>query len=166
VKPDAPLIDVGGGASVLVDALLGEGYSDLTVLDISVAVLGKVRERLGERSARVTLIQGDVTAFQPAKRFALWHDRAVFHFLVTAEDRARYVESLRSALLPEGQVVIATFGPQGPERCSGLSVQRYDAATLNEALGNDFRLLRSSLEEHRTPAGAVQQFLYTLYQRA
>ncbi len=166
MKLDEPIIDVGAGASFLVDALLQEGFTDLTVLDISSAVLGKVRERLGGDSAKVTLVQSDVTEFQPPKRYALWHDRAVFHFLVQAEDRARYLQVLRNAVLPGGRVVLATFGPQGPDKCSGLPVQRYDAASLSATLGTEFRLLRSFLNEHRTPAGVAQQFLYSSFQRA
>ncbi len=166
VSREAPLLDVGGGASFLVDSLLSEGFSNLTVLDISALVLGRVRDRLGEQGARVTLVQADASEFQPDRRYALWHDRAVFHFLVAAEDRARYLETLRTALLPGGHVVMATFGPQGPERCSGLPVQRYDAKSLSETLGSDYQLVRSFLEDHRTPGGVLQQFLYTRYQRA
>jgi len=126
----APLIDVGGGASFLVDELINAGYLDLTVLDISAEVLQKLRARLGAPGAAVAFLRQDVTAFQPDRRYALWHDRAVFHFLVQREDRERYVDVLRRALLPNGHVVIATFGPSGPERCSGLATMRYDASAL------------------------------------
>jgi SAM-dependent methyltransferase len=167
IKPDAPLIDVGGGASFLLDELLREGFFDLTALDISAAVLAKLHDRLPQAPhAKVSLIQGDVTAFRPERQYALWHDRAVFHFLVQQSDQTRYVEALRKAVAPGGHVIIATFGPAGPRRCSGLPVQRYDAASLTRALGSEFRLLHSQLVGHRTPAGVTQQFLYTRYQRA
>ena len=160
-----PIIDVGGGASFLVEALLDQGHTDLTILDISSEVLQKLRTRLGARATNVTLLQQDVTAFRPEKRYMLWHDRAVFHFLVSADDRKRYVEALRQALLPNGQVIIATFGPEGPERCSGLEVVRYDAAGLSAQLGAEFTLVEASIESHRTPRGALQQFQYSRLRR-
>ena len=159
------IIDVGGGASFLVDQLVSQGYDDVTVLDISSEVLRKVRERLGERAQSVTLLQHDVTTYRPARRYALWHDRAVFHFLVNSDDRKRYVETLRNSLEPNGTVVIATFGPEGPERCSGLEVVRYDAASLATQLGGDFMLVESSLDLHRTPQGSTQQFLSCRFRR-
>jgi trans-aconitate methyltransferase len=160
VLPVDPIIDVGGGASFLIDKLLEAGYHDLTVLDVSNEVLQKLRARLGSRSAAVTFLQEDVATFQPARRYGLWHDRAVFHFLTRREDREHYVNALRQALLPNGHVVIATFGPQGPERCSGLATMRYDARALAAELGSDFRLVDSSLAVHRTPSDKEQQFLY------
>jgi SAM-dependent methyltransferase len=160
VQLNDPIIDVGGGASFLVEELLCRGYGDLTVLDISSEVLQKLRTRLGPRAAAVTLLQQDVTTFRAERRYALWHDRAVFHFLVNAGDRKRYVEALRQALRRNGQVIIATFGPEGPKRCSGLEVVRYDAAGLSAQLGADFALIESSLETHHTPRGASQQFQY------
>jgi SAM-dependent methyltransferase len=159
------IIDVGGGASLLVNELLDAGYGDLTVLDISAEVLQQLRERLGERANSVTLIQQDVTRFQPTRRYALWHDRAVFHFLVQREDRARYVDVLRRTLLPNGHLIISTFGPSGPERCSGLPTVRYDAPALASELGNDFTLVDSSLAVHRTPWGSEQQFLHCRFDR-
>lgn len=155
-----PIIDVGGGASFLVDDLLEAGYRDLTVLDVSAAVLGKLQERLGPKASRVTLFHRDVTAFEPQRRYTLWHDRAVFHFLVERADRERYVRALGHALCAEGHLVMATFGPAGPERCSGLPTLRYDAAALAAELGPDFKLIESSLSIHRTPWDAPQQFLY------
>jgi SAM-dependent methyltransferase len=155
-----PIIDVGGGASFLVDDLLEAGYRDLTVLDASAAVLGKFRERLGAKAPRVALLHQDVTAFEPERRYALWHDRAMFHFLVERADRERYLDALRRALRPDGHLVIATFGPSGPERCSGLPTVRYDEAALAAELGADFKLIESSLSIHRTPWNAPHQFLY------
>jgi len=167
IASDAPLIDVGGGASFLLDELLRQGFSDLTALDISATVLATLHDRLPKAPhAKVSLLQGDVTTFRPERQYTLWHDRAVFHFLTQPSDRARYVEVLRSAVAPGGHVIVATFGPEGPERCSGLPVQRYDATSLTQALGGEFRLLHAELVEHRTPACVTQQFLYTRYQRA
>lgn len=160
----APLIDVGGGASLLVDHLLDAGYTDLTVLDLSPAALDRARARLGDRAKRVTWIVADVTAFVASRRYALWHDRAVLHFLLEPGDREAYVTALRGALEPGGHVILATFGPGGPQECSGLPVQRYSVASLAALLGDGFRLLRNALHRHPTPGGAEQQFLYTLWQ--
>jgi len=165
IQPEDPIIDVGGGASYLVDELLAAGYRHLTVLDLSAEVLQKLRERLGQRSASVTLLNQDVTQFQPRQQYALWHDRAVFHFLVQHEDRERYVAALRQAVRPNGHVVIATFGPAGPERCSGLPTMRYDANALAAQLGSDFKLVESSLAVHHTPSNAPQEFLHCRFDR-
>jgi len=166
IQRDDPIIDVGGGASLLSEALLDQGYRDLTVIDISSEALEKLRSRLGARARAVTLLQQDVTTFRPARRFALWHDRAVFHFLVNDQERRRYVDALRQTLRSDGHLIIATFGPEGPDRCSGLPVARYDAATLARELGDPLKLIESSLEMHRTPWGATQQFLYCRFQLA
>ena len=160
VRDADPIIDVGGGASRLVDELLAAGYGDLTVLDVSASVLEKVRRRLGSAPSPVTLLHRDVTAFQPVRQYALWHDRAVFHFLTRREDRERYVAALRRGVRPGGHIVMATFGPSGPERCSGLPTVRYDATTLATELGADFALVDSFLVVHRTPWNSEQQFLY------
>jgi ubiquinone/menaquinone biosynthesis C-methylase UbiE len=159
--PGGPVIDLGGGASSLVDALLDAGYHDVTMLDISSTALAHARARLGERSARVRWIEGDVLdADLPAAGFAVWHDRAVFHFLTTADDQARYVARVRHALRPGGHVVIATFAEDGPTRCSGLEVSRYSAPELLEVFGDTFTLITSEREEHRTPSGAIQRFTW------
>ena len=138
----------------------------MTVLDISACVLEKLRNHLGSAASSVTLLHQDVTAFRPGKQYALWHDRAVFHFLIHREDRERYVNALRSGVRPGGHVLMATFGPSGPERCSGLPTMRYDAATLTTELGTDFELVGSSLVSHLTPANANQQFLYCRFIRS
>jgi SAM-dependent methyltransferase len=164
-QPADPIIDVGSGASFLVDKLIDAGYLDLTVLDISAEVLKKLRTRLGPRAGAVTFLQRNVTEFEPDRRYAVWHDRAVFHFLIEREVRERYVGILRRALLPQGHVVIATFGPSGPERCSGLATRRYDADTLAAELGDDFSLVDSSVSVHRTPSGVEQSFLYCRFDR-
>jgi SAM-dependent methyltransferase len=165
VQPTDPIIDVGSGASFLIDELVEAGYLDLTVLDISAEVLKKLRARVDPRTAALSFLRQDVTAFRPPRRYALWHDRAVFHFLIQREDRERYVDVLRRALIPGGHVVIATFGPSGPERCSGLPTHRYDAKALAAELGDDFVLVDSSLAVHRTPSGVEQPFLYCRFDR-
>ncbi len=163
---DAPILDVGGGLSTLADDLLQQGYSNLTVLDLANAALIAARCRLGASSARVTWLTGDVLSAPFEKgRLAVWHDRAVFHFLTHTEERAAYVRQVLHALQPDGHVVLATFGPEGPTRCSGLDTCRYDAASLSATFGPDFVLSDSTIEIHNTPAGKEQQFLYCRLQR-
>lgn len=157
---DAPIIDIGGGASVLVDCLLAQGRSALSVLDVSAAALANSRARLGANAAKVQWIEADVREFEPPQRYALWHDRAVFHFLTDPADRERYMAAMRRSLKPRAHVVVATFALDGPARCSGLDVARYDAATLHAQFGDDFELLDSRRETHITPAGAEQRFTW------
>ena len=158
------IIDVGGGASTLVDHLLQRGYRDVTVLDIAGEAFEQSRDRLGSAAADVSWVVSDVTAFEPARHYALWHDRAVLHFLTEQVDRDRYVDVLRRALPPGGHAVLSTFGPEGPLRCSGLEIRRYNVEMMQELLGEDFVLLDRALEVHRTPGGANQQFLFTRWQ--
>jgi SAM-dependent methyltransferase len=162
---DARILDVGGGASVLVDCLLEAGYRRLAVLDISAAALQHARARLGVRAEAVEWHEADVTAFSPPHTFDLWHDRAVFHFLTERADRARYVAALTRALSPGGHIVIATFAPDGPPQCSGLDVVRYEPAALAAELGPGFALCTSRSEIHLTPAGNTQHFHYCLFRR-
>jgi len=159
------LIDVGAGASMLTDRLLDSGYKDLTVLDVSANAFEHSRSRLGDSAKRVEWIVTDVTRFEPRRHYRLWHDRAVLHFLVDESERQRYRAALRAALPAGGHLVIATFGPEGPQRCSGLAVRRYDAEGLQSVLGSEFALRAAELEDHVTPSGATQQFLYTRWQR-
>jgi trans-aconitate methyltransferase len=166
VEPSDALIDAGGGASTLVDYLLAHGYRDLTVLDISANALQQAKNRLASRAAEVDWRVADVTRFDPDCEYRLWHDRAVLHFLVEESDRARYVAVLKKALAPGGYAILATFGPDGPQKCSGLPVRRYDTSKMCELLGPEFELLRSELDLHKTPGGAAQQFLYTVWQRS
>ena len=162
----AAVVDVGGGASTLVDDLLARGYRDLSVLDISAAALNVAHERLGEAADKVTWLAGDLLdAPLPRARYDLWHDRAVFHFLTEAEQRAHYLRQLTHALKPGGHAVLATFGPQGPVKCSGLDTVRYDAEGLVRVLGDGFTLVDSTLEFHATPFGTIQPFLYALFRR-
>jgi 2-polyprenyl-3-methyl-5-hydroxy-6-metoxy-1,4-benzoquinol methylase len=162
---DTPIIDVGAGASLLVDRLLARGYTRLALLDIALAALDEVRRRLGTRAAEVEWFTGDVLDFAPPHPFGVWHDRAVLHFLTHPHDQRRYVEVLRSALEPHGHALIATFAKGGPTRCSGLEIVQYDAASLGALLGPEFTLVRAEQERHRTPAGSEQLFQYALFQR-
>jgi ubiquinone/menaquinone biosynthesis C-methylase UbiE len=161
-KSDA-IIDVGGGASVLVDNLLQQGYSRLAVLDISAAALTCAQQRLCEKAQQVEWFVADVTTFAPTHRFALWHDRAVFHFFTEKNDRARYLAVLRKALEPGAHLVIATFAPDGPAQCSGLPVEHYDGVKIAQVLGDEFALLELHAESHTTPAGGEQHFNYFLF---
>jgi hypothetical protein len=158
-----PIIDVGGGASRLVERLLAAGYRDLSVLGIASAALQKSRTRLGRDAERVRWLAADITRWQPTRRHALWHDRAVFHFLVDPEQRLAYRRALEAGLLPGGTAIIASFALDGPERCSGLPVQRYSPGSLGKELGSAFRLTDSRTEEHLTPAGKLQRFQYSVF---
>jgi SAM-dependent methyltransferase len=157
----ARIIDVGGGASTLVDDLVGHGYQAVTVLDLSEEALGVARARLGARAAGVTWMAADATTAElPEAYYDVWHDRAVFHFLVDPEARRRYVANVRRSVRPGGHVIVATFGPEGPERCSGLDVVRYDADALHGEFGAAFQKIDSVREIHTTPWGAEQEFVY------
>ena len=163
--PAAAIIDVGGGASTLVDGLLAAGYRRVTVLDLAPSALQLARGRLGTAADEVSWLEADVLAVQlPLAGFDLWHDRAVFHFLTAAADRARYAEQLRKAVKPGGFALVATFANDGPTRCSGLPVARYSAEALHREFGQGFRLAESVREEHVTPSGAKQAFVYCLCQ--
>lgn len=163
--PESGIIDIGGGASTLVDWLLCKGFRDVTVLDLSEAALAAAQARLGAAASAATWIAADVTEWRPARHYDIWHDRAAFHFLTDPGDRASYVERLRTALRPGGHAVIGTFAPDGPEKCSGLPVQRHDAETLSAVLGEGFRLVDSRRHEHVTPWGSVQRFHFGTFRR-
>jgi SAM-dependent methyltransferase len=165
VGPDAAIIDIGGGASRLVDALLDEGFRDLTVLDVSAEALEKTKARLRARGASVHWLAADVTTWQPERLYDLWHDRAALHFLTDSKEQSAYAERVTRTVMTGGHVIIATFAPDGPERCSGLPVVRHDAASLAALLGPSFELLESRRHEHRTPAGAVQRFQFSRFRR-
>ena len=163
---DAHIIDVGGGASVLVDDLADAGYRNLSVLDLAESALATSRSRLGERAQSVQWIAGDITRAElPAARYDVWHDRAVFHFLTDPADRARYVEQVLKSVKPGGHVIIAAFGPGGPLQCSGLDVMRYAPDALHAEFGAPFRLLRHETEIHHTPSGQEQEFVYCYCRR-
>ncbi len=166
VNPDAAVIDVGAGASALVDHLLDSGFRHVSVLDVSSQALAETKARLGERAALVDWLVEDITAWRPpAAAFDLWHDRAVFHFLIDAADRQVYLRALERALRPGGHVILATFALDGPERCSGLPVQRYSPQMLEAVLGPHFELIDARPETHRTPGGASQNFVWCLFRR-
>ncbi len=166
VGKDAAIIDVGGGASTLVDDLVSEGYADLTVLDLSAAALDAARKRLGGQESKVRWIEADIVeADLPASRYDVWHDRAVFHFLTSPEQREAYVQKVFQSVKPGGHVIVATFAEDGPEKCSGLPVMRYSPDGLHDEFGEAFTLLQHRKEAHQTPAGAVQQFVYCYCRR-
>jgi len=160
----AALIDVGAGVSRLVDCLLAEGFSDVTLLDIAESALQKTRARLGDAANRVHWIAADVTRWIPDRQYCLWHDRAVFHFLTDETGRAAYRKNLEAALAPGGIAIIASFALEGPERCSSLPVQRYSPDKLAAELGPKFRLIAYRQEVHHTPARKVQQFQYSVFE--
>ena len=164
--PSSSIIDIGGGASRLVDALIEAGWQSIAVLDVADTGLAAAKARLGEKAAgQIEWIVADVTRWNPERTFDVWHDRAVFHFLIDPVDRAAYVERLRIAVKPGGHAVIATFAPNGPERCSGLPVQRYDAAGLAATVGPPFELVRARGHTHSTPWGSTQSFQYSVLRR-
>ncbi len=164
--PGSAILDVGGGASRLVDHLVAEGYADVTVLDLSAAALVAAQARLGAAAERVAWIAADVTTWTPPRAFDVWHDRAAFHFLVDPADQAAYRVRLRRALRRGGGAILATFAPDGPERCSGLPVKRWDAAGLAEFLGPDFVLIEARRHEHVTPRGSAQRFQFATFRFA
>jgi ubiquinone/menaquinone biosynthesis C-methylase UbiE len=158
---DAAVIDVGGGASILVDELIAAGFKDLTVLDLSPAALEVAKQRLQKDANSIQWMVGDITKVElPQNRFDIWHDRAVFHFLTRQEERQAYVEQVMRAVRPNGHVIIATFAEDGPEKCSGLPVMRYCPETLHAEFGKSFHLVKHSKEVHHTPFGTEQQFVY------
>ncbi|HEY8676093.1 MAG TPA: class I SAM-dependent methyltransferase [Candidatus Dormibacteraeota bacterium] len=159
VPTDGPVVDIGGGAASLVDHLLERGFVDVSVLDVSRAALDAARQRVGA-GAPVSWLHEDLLIWRPERRYVLWHDRAVLHFLVKPEDRDRYLAALRSALVPGGAVIIATFAPDGPDHCSGLPVARYSEHDLAALLGNGFRIVDACCDEHTTPAGVHQPFTW------
>ena len=164
--PATAVIDVGGGRSTLVDDLLARGFSDITVLDIAEAALAESASRLGSDAGQVAWLVADITATElPAARFGLWHDRAVFHFLVDEAARRRYVEQASRALQPGGHLITATFAADGPERCSGLTVRRYDAETLAAQFAPDFERVADRRDLHRTPRDSEQAFTYVVLRR-
>jgi len=163
---DEPIVDVGAGASTLVDYLVAAHYRDITLLDISAEALAVTRDRLAESDAHLDWIVGDITTVDlPKEHFALWHDRAVFHFLIDPAQQQRYVEQVVHSLKPNGHLIIVTFALDGPQQCSGLDVAQYDAESLHRAFGSHFRLIDSSNETHITPWGSEQRFVYCHMQK-
>jgi len=165
VARDTAIVDIGGGTSGLAAALLADGYTDITVADISAASLHAAAMTLGADAERVRWVTADVRSRDFGRRYDLWHDRAVFHFMVTTPDRDAYLDTFRRTLAPGGHAIFATFGPDGPTRCSGLPTRPYDKLELTRLLGPDFQQVASRLHEHTTPSGERQQFLYLLARR-
>jgi len=161
IRKTGHIIDVGGGTSTLVDDLIGDGFQHISVLDVSGAALRLTQQRLGAQANHVKWIEADITqADLPHQAYDLWHDRAVFHFLTQAEDRQRYVEVVRHAVRTGGHVIVATFAPDGPDRCSGLEVVRYSPGSLHSEFGDGFDVVDSTRETHQTPFGTEQKFIY------
>jgi SAM-dependent methyltransferase len=163
--PDAAIVDIGGGASRLVDALMDAGYTDLSILDLSDAALAASRARLGSRASQVWWIAADVTVWEPERPYDVLHDRAALHFLTAPSDQAAYVNRLRRALRRGGHAIIGSFAPDGPEKCSGLPVIRHDDASLGTLLGEGFTLIDSRRHDHVTPWGATQRFQFSTFRR-
>jgi trans-aconitate methyltransferase len=157
---DAAMIDVGGGASTLVDRLCEEAYTNVAVLDVSSSALAHAKTRLAEKANAVEWFEEDVTCFSPPHRFSLWHDRAVFHFLTTKSDRDKYISVLKQTLEPDGHLIIMAFAIDGPVKCSGLDIVQYDVNKLMEELGQGFELVETGYEVHLTPSGGEQKFAY------
>lgn len=161
VGKDAAIIDVGGGSSTLADDLLEHGFADVSVLDISAKALEKSKARLGKRAAQIEWIEADITQVSlPDNHYDVWHDRAVFHFLTDAEDRRKYVELVMRSLKVGGHIIVASFGENGPNKCSGLEVVRYSPETMHNEFGGGFKLVKSLNETHETPFGTTQEFVY------
>ncbi|MBN8569280.1 MAG: class I SAM-dependent methyltransferase [Ignavibacteria bacterium] len=163
LKKDARIIDVGGGDSKFVDFLIEEGFENVTVLDISSAALEKAKQRLGEKAKKVNWIVSDVTEFQPDTTFDVWHDRATFHFLTLDNQIVKYLNTLRKAVL--GYLIVGTFSEDGPEKCSGLNIKQYSEKTLTNELQNGFEKIRCLTEDHTTPFGSMQNFLFCSFKR-
>jgi SAM-dependent methyltransferase len=164
--PKGSLIDVGGGASRLAACALDLGFGHVAVLDVSAEAVARATAALGVDAGRVEWIIADVTDWMPDRQYDIWHDRAAFHFLTDERDQSVYVSTLRAALAPNGYAIIATFAPDGPDRCSGLPVQRYDAESLAEKLGSSFKLVRSLRHRHHTPWGSAQAFQFSVFSKA
>jgi hypothetical protein len=162
---DVGIIDIGAGASRLADELLIRKFSDLTLLDVSEVALATTRSRLGEASGKITWIAADITEWKPSRKYEIWHDRAVFHFLTNSTVQDAYIEALKLATEPGATIILSTFALKGPEKCSGLPVQRYSAETLAARLGPDFAMYAKSVEQHPTPFGTTQEFIYAGFKR-
>ncbi|MCW9025208.1 MAG: class I SAM-dependent methyltransferase [Gammaproteobacteria bacterium] len=162
---DDRIIDIGAGASTLVDALISKGYSNISILDISDNALSIVKQRLGGNASLPSYYTSDVTGFSPECQFDIWHDRAVFHFLTQAEDRDKYASRLDALLSDNGKIIIGTFSLNGPKQCSGLDIEQYDEKKITNVLGKHFELIDTCVDVHKTPGGMKQEFMYFLFGR-
>ena len=165
LEKNAAIIDVGGGDSFLVDFLLAENYTNISVLDISDESLNRAKQRLGERAAEVTWIQRDILIYEPKEKFDLWHDRAAFHFFTSEEEVRKYIQSLKNATKPASHCILGTFSKEGPEKCSGIDVRQYSTADLITLFSTDFNVLSCSNVIHETPSGATQDFSFCSFRR-
>ena len=163
IPKDANIIDVGGGDSVLVDFLLNEGYTNITVLDISSSAIENAKNRLGEKAELVTWIVSNIVDFEPKSEYAFWHDRATFHFLTEPGDIRRYVALLEKSTVPGASVVIGTFSTNGPKKCSGIDIKQYDEESLSGLFQSKFNKIKCFRESHQTPFGTVQDFLFCTF---
>jgi 2-polyprenyl-3-methyl-5-hydroxy-6-metoxy-1,4-benzoquinol methylase len=161
----ASVIDIGGGASSLTAELSRAGFSDLTVLDISAEALGRAKANIGSEAANIEWIVADITQWTPARKWQIWHDRAVFHFLTEPASQDAYIRAFHAATSPGAIAIVSGFAPDGPEKCSGLPVVRYDANSLSRRVGRSFELLAEKREAHRTPGGSLQNFYYAVLQK-
>ena len=164
--PATAVIDIGAGTSTLIEELLAAGYRDLMALDVSASAIDRLRRRLGKSGEAVRFIVADIAHWQPPRQWGVWHDRAMLHFLTGRAEQDAYIRALSKALAPGGTAIIATFAVDGPEKCSGLPVQRYSAATLAERLGAGFALISETPERHVTPRGVTQSFIYAVFRKA
>lgn len=166
VPTTAKIIDVGGGDSLLVDHLLDLGYQDITVLDISEAAINRARQRLGDKANKVNWIVADAASFKPAEKYDFWHDRAAFHFLTQDQDISSYLETAQKSIQPNGILVLGTFSEQGPKKCSGLEIKQYSEATMTNLLKRFFEKIRCMTVDHKTPSGAIQNFVFCSFRKA
>ncbi len=165
ISPNAKIIDIGGGDSLLADHLLDLGYTDITVLDISEAAINKAKQKLGIRASAVKWIVADITNFDPNTRYDFWHDRAAFHFLTTTEEIQNYINTASRCIAPGGILVLATFSEQGPHKCSGLAIKQYSETTLSLLLNASFEKIRCMNSDHTTPSGTVQNFIFCSFRK-
>lgn len=165
VPTTAKIIDVGGGDSLLVDHLLDLGYQDITVLDISEAAINRARQRLGDKSNKVDWIVADAASFKPVEKYDFWHDRAAFHFLTQDQDISSYLETAQKSIQPNGILVLGTFSEQGPQKCSGLEIKQYSEATMTNLLKRFFEKIRCTTVDHKTPSGAIQNFVFCSFRK-
>lgn len=160
IKTDAKIIDIGGGDSFFVDHLIDLGYTDVTVLDISGAALERVKQRLGERAAKVKWLVADAASFKPAEQYDFWHDRAAFHFLTHEQDISNYIDTIQKSLKPKGVLVIGTFSEQGPKKCSGIEIKQYSEVSMTNRLSKFFEKVKCFTVDHKTPFDTVQNFIF------
>jgi len=166
LKKNVPIIDVGGGDSFLVDFLLAEGYTEITVLDISEKALERAKARLGKQAEKVTWLVADVANFKPTAKYELWHDRAAFHFLTHEEEISNYLDTMKNAIIDNAYVILGTFSKNGPEKCSGLPIKQYAIEDMQKLLPSPFRIIACENMDHFTPSGGAQNFTFCRFQKS